>query len=451
MPTQISEVVQRLRSATLRQDEAGLTDGQLLGRFIEQRDEAAVAALVRRHGPMVWGVCRRILRAHHDAEDAFQATFLVLIRKAGSVRKREMVGNWLYGVAHQTALRARATAAKQVARERQVVDMPEPAVKEPAASCGLQAVLDQELSRLPEKYRVGIVLCDLEGKTRKVVARQLGLPEGTLAGRLTRGRAMLAKRLARHGLAVSGGTLAAVLSHQAASACVPTSVVTSTIKAVALVAAGQTAAGMISAKAIALTEGVLKAMLISKLKAVMTVLFVALGMVVFGGGLYLHQAEAQQGPADKSLAAGQTDEKKGDAPPQQDQEQDKQSFTAWGKEIGGLQAGLGFRPGEKRAYNHGETVRVVVRVRNVGKEAIQFRYVWAFFVETPPAVTDAKGKLFRVERFPSAEGEQAPKRLDLAPGKEIEGYELTFKLRPDSKDKQILGEFPRNVMGPDML
>src|SRR5580704_13045218 len=118
MPTQISEVVQHLCRAVLRHDEAGLTDGQLLGRFIEQRDEAAVAALVRRHGPMIWGVCRRILRTHHDADDAFQATFFVLVRKAGSVRKREMVGNWLYGVAHQTAHKARAMAAKQGARER---------------------------------------------------------------------------------------------------------------------------------------------------------------------------------------------------------------------------------------------------------------------------------------------------------------------------------------------
>src|SRR5260370_6044332 len=120
MPTQISEVVQHLRRATLRHDEAGLTDGQLLGRFIEQRDEAAVAVLVRRHGPMVWGVCRRILRTHHDAEDAFQATFLVLIRKAGSVRKREIVGNWLYGVARQTALWGTETAAKQRSEERRV-------------------------------------------------------------------------------------------------------------------------------------------------------------------------------------------------------------------------------------------------------------------------------------------------------------------------------------------
>jgi RNA polymerase sigma factor (sigma-70 family) len=327
MPTQIDEVVQHLRRATLRHDEAGLTDGQLLGRFIEQRDEAAVAAIVRRHGPMVWGVCRRIVRTHHDAEDAFQATFLVLVRKAGSVRQREMVGNWLYGVAHQTALKARATAAKQFARERQVVDMPQPAAKEPELSCGLQAILDQELSRLPEKYRVAIVLCDLEGKTRKGVARQLGLPEGTLAGRLTRGRAMLAKCLARHGLAVSGGTLAAALSQQTASAYVPTSVMTSTIKAVSLVAVGQAAAtGAISVKVTALTEGVLKAMLLTKFKVAMVVILVVAAFVGAAGVIYQAQGAGQpktQGatqkenqPAPKSASADTAEKENQPAPKQ---------------------------------------------------------------------------------------------------------------------------------------
>src|SRR5476651_51345 len=129
--SQMSDVIQQIRRTVLLRGEEGLTDGHLLEDYVSRREEAALAALVRRHGPMVWGVCRRILRTHHDAEDAFQATFLVLIRKAGSVRKREMVGNWLYGVAHQTALKARAMAAKQFAREKQVADMPEPAVKEP--------------------------------------------------------------------------------------------------------------------------------------------------------------------------------------------------------------------------------------------------------------------------------------------------------------------------------
>src|SRR5262245_64036582 len=128
--SQLSRVLQHLRTATLYQDGASLTDGQLLEVFVERQENAAFAALLRRHGPMVWGVCRRVLRSHHDAEDAFQATFLVLVRKAASVVPREMVTSWLYGVAHQTALKARATRAKRRARERQVSRMPEPAVTE---------------------------------------------------------------------------------------------------------------------------------------------------------------------------------------------------------------------------------------------------------------------------------------------------------------------------------
>jgi RNA polymerase sigma factor (sigma-70 family) len=267
MPTPINDVVAFLRRTALGPEDGSLTDGQLLARFIEQRDPAAITALVQRHGPMVWGVSRRILRNHYDAEDAFQATFLVLVRKARSVRQREAVANWLYGVAHQTALKARAMLARRRTRERQGTAMPEPQAAEQDTWNDLQPLLDQELSHLPDKYRIAIVLCDLEGKIRKEAARQLGLPEGTLAGHLTRGRALLAKRLARHGLAVSGGALAAVLSQKAASADVPISLVFSTIKAASMLAAGQAAApGVISVKVAALTEGVMKSMLLTKLK-----------------------------------------------------------------------------------------------------------------------------------------------------------------------------------------
>src|SRR5262249_41626243 len=127
----MSGVIQQLRRAVLLPDGAGLTDGQLLEDYLSRRDEVALAGLVRRHGAMVWGVCCRVLRHYHDAEDAFQATFLVLVRKAGSIVPREMVANWLYGVAHQTALKARATAARRKERERQVTEMPEPAVAAP--------------------------------------------------------------------------------------------------------------------------------------------------------------------------------------------------------------------------------------------------------------------------------------------------------------------------------
>jgi RNA polymerase sigma factor (sigma-70 family) len=281
----ISEVLQHLRRAVLLREGAGMTDGQLLDCFIGRRDQAVLGALVRRHGPMVWGVCRRVLEEDHDAEDAFQATFLVLVRKAATVVPREMVGNWLYGVAYQTALKARATAARRKARERQVGEMPEAAAAAQDVWSDLQPLLDQELSRLPEKYRSAIVLCDLEGKTRKETARQLGLPEGTLSGHLTRGRALLAKRLARVGLATSGGALAVVLAQNTASACIPPgTLVSSTIKAGALFVSGKAAAtGVVSAKAAGLADWVLKSMLIAKLKSTAAVLLAA-GVLAAGAG-----------------------------------------------------------------------------------------------------------------------------------------------------------------------
>jgi RNA polymerase sigma factor (sigma-70 family) len=296
----MSEIAEPLREALLRHDNTGLTDGQLLECFLSRRDEAAVAALVRRHGLMVWGVCRRVVLNHHDAEDAFQAAFLVLVRKAATVLPRERVANWLYGVAYQTARKARENAARRGRRERQVADMPEPVVTDADAGRDLRPLLDEELHRLPEKYRAAIVLCDLEGKTRKAAALQMGVPEGTLSGRLDRGRALLARRLARHGLAPTAVALAA-LAPDAASAAVPGQVVSSTIRAATLVAAGQ-AAGAVSAPVAALTEGVLQTMRLTKLKSVPAVLLLTL--VLGGGVVYLHQAPAAAQTAPAPAASG---------------------------------------------------------------------------------------------------------------------------------------------------
>jgi RNA polymerase sigma factor (sigma-70 family) len=306
----LSGVIRHLRRATLLPDGGGMTDGQLLECFIIQRDEAAFEALVRRHGPMVLAVCRRVLGNIHDAEDAFQATFLVLVRKATAIGQRELLGNWLYGAAYRAALETKA--ARRRVRERQVSAMPESqAVVEAEVWLDLRPVLDQELSRLPDKYRVGIVLCDLEGKTRREAALQLGLPEGTLAGRLMRGRAMLAKRLARHGLVLSGGALAAALSQGAASAAVPTLAVSSTIKAATLFAAGQAAAGLVSAKVAALTEGVLKAMLLTKLKRGTAVLLVLTLVTLTGSVVARGQTGNQSESVDKPKQAAER--KEGDA------------------------------------------------------------------------------------------------------------------------------------------
>jgi RNA polymerase sigma factor (sigma-70 family) len=257
MATGLERVLAHLQHAG-----GGPTDGQLLARFVAARDEASFAALVRRHGPMVLGVCRRVLGHFHDAEDAFQATFLILARKAASVVKRESLGCWLYQVAYHTALEASATSARRRARERPMKHMPQPEVA-PAEAQDWRPLLDRELSRLPEKYRAAVVLCDLEGRPRKEAARQLGVPEGTLSSRLATARQMLAKRLAGCGLALSGGALAGAVA-QEASAAVPAALVTCTAKAAALVAAGQLAA--CATPAAVLMRGVMKAMLLKKLR-----------------------------------------------------------------------------------------------------------------------------------------------------------------------------------------
>jgi RNA polymerase sigma factor (sigma-70 family) len=329
-------VIQHLRQTLRLQDAAALTDAHLLEHFLAYRDEAAFAALVHRHGPMVLGVCRRVARHSQDAEDAFQATFLVLVRKAASIATPERLANWLYGVAYNTALKARAAASRRRRREKQVTEMPEPAMAEQEPwSDDLQTFLDRELSRLPDKYRVALVLCDLEGKTQKEAAQLLGCPEGSLSSRLSRARTMLAKRLSRHGLALSGGSLAALLSGETASGSVPASVVSATIQAASLVAAGYPVAGsIVSGPVAALTEGMVKAMLIARLKTVTTVLFVVLGMVAFGGGLYLHQAVARPGPGDKSSGVGEKGDRVREAP-------------AGGKAVGGLRLRLQLPPVEK--------------------------------------------------------------------------------------------------------
>jgi RNA polymerase sigma factor (sigma-70 family) len=296
-------VVEQLRSAVQGGDRPDLTDGQLLECFLTHRDETAFAALLKRYCPMVWGVCCRVLASYHDAEDAFQATFLVLLRKGTSVWPREMVGNWLYGVAHQTALKARATAAKRRLRERQVTAMPEPQTLPRNRRDDLLDRLDDELSQLPDKYRAAIVLCDLEGKTRREAAHVLKIREGTLSSRLTAARRLLAKRLARNGGTFAGGSLAALVSRATASAAVPRTVVSATIRTANAIVTGHAAAGAVPAAVAALAEGVLKTMLLSKLKTLM-VLVGLCGILAFGLGMSGASGFAQPaGAARKTEAA----------------------------------------------------------------------------------------------------------------------------------------------------
>ena len=265
----LSRVLTRLRDILGRQDAVEQTDGHLLERFLARREEHAFELLLRRHGPMVLGVCRRILGNDHDAEDAFQATFLVLVRRGDRIRPRSQVGNWLYGVACRTALEARRAAARRRRKEAQA--MP-PTQQEENVWAELRPMLDRELNRLPDRYRMPLVLCDLEGMTRKEAARQLGWAEGTVSSRLSRGRELLARRLKQHGLALSVAALAGALGSGTATAALPSSLVHSTVKAALLTAAGQSAVeAFIAAETVALAERVVRSMGIVKLKYARTI------------------------------------------------------------------------------------------------------------------------------------------------------------------------------------
>lgn len=285
----------------------GMSEGQLLERFVGRRDEAAFEALLARHGPMVLGVCRQWLRDPHEVEDAFQATFLVLVRKAGTLRDRELLGNWLYGVAYRVALRARSVAYRRHARESGAIT--EPADSRLLGSDELRPWLHEEIHRLPEKYRAPVVFCYLEGLTQEEAAERLHWPIGTVKGRLSRARDLLRSRLTRRGLAPSAAILFAGLTSEA-SAAVPESLVHSTIKSATLVAAARkaSAAGLISTEVATLTEGICHAMFLSNVKTVAVSMGVAL-LVTASSGVLAQLAPAGAGrsrPAQGPIAAEKT-------------------------------------------------------------------------------------------------------------------------------------------------
>ncbi len=292
----------------------GLTDGELLDRFVARREPAVFEAIVRRHGPMVWGVCRRVLRDHHDAEDAFQAAFLVLSRKAASVMPRGKLGNWLYGVAYRTAVKASAMRARRIARERQVTVMPDYAESPEVLPDERLALIDHHLSRLPEKYRIPIVLCDMEGMTHQEAAVRLGWPSGTVSSRLSRARAMLARRISRPGMSLSVGSLGVLLAQEVASASMPTKLICFTAQAASLFAAGRAVtAGLVSAEVVALTGEMI---LMTKLRVATAILFAlaVTGMAVIGSGIVTAAGappKAQE-PSDTRPATGADDFDEGD-------------------------------------------------------------------------------------------------------------------------------------------
>jgi RNA polymerase sigma factor (sigma-70 family) len=285
-----------------------LPDQDLLQRFHSQQDQAAFHALLRRHGAMVLEVCRGVLGNEADAEDAFQATLLILARKAGSIRKTASLASWLHGVAYRTALKARAQAATRHKHEARV---PAPQTAEPddLSWREVRQVLHEEVSGLPERYRAPLVLCYLEGATQEAAALQLKLAKSTLREHLERGRALLRIRLLRRGLGPAAVLVTAAWPAASASACLPPSLASSTVKAATLFAAGQAVGtGVISTQVAALAEGALKPMLLSKPK-VAAVLLLALGALGVGASALPDRTVAAepQSPVSKSGPAGPDD------------------------------------------------------------------------------------------------------------------------------------------------
>ncbi|MCI0455814.1 MAG: sigma-70 family RNA polymerase sigma factor [Gemmataceae bacterium] len=306
---QLGPVLRHIRKLVAAQQTKERTDVQLLHAFTAHNDHSAFAALMHRHGPLVLGVCRHVLHHVQDAEDAFQATFLVLARKAASIRKGEALVSWLHGVAYRMAMNAKRNAARRRQHEGRAKPVPPTNPSWEVAWREVQTLLDEEIQRLPEKYRAPFLLCCLENHSRAEAARLLGLKEGTVWSRLAQARKQLQQRLARRGVTLSAVLATAALSQSAGTAAVPNLLVETTARAAALYAAGQpTAGGLISAEVATLVKGVTQTMLVTKLQIAATLLLAGT-LVATGAGLLARQSAvaapaAPQEKADAKSASG---------------------------------------------------------------------------------------------------------------------------------------------------
>jgi RNA polymerase sigma factor (sigma-70 family) len=291
----LGSVLQHLRKLAGAKLSGDLTDAQLLQRFREQREESAFTLLVQRHGPMVLGVCRRILGDVHATEDAFQATFLVLVRRAGQICWRDSIANWLYTTSVRVARKARSRSARTSALEKKPMIVQNTSAPDPLTMYELRALLDEELERLPRKFRSPLVLCYLEEKTQEQAARELGCPKSTLSSRMARGRELLRGRLVRRGVTVSSMLLASALTEQAAPAALPALLTLETVRAAMAVLGGKALAGLVSAQAAELADGVMRGILAANLKVTLVLFLLLAG--VFSGAAVLgkHGGEGEAG------------------------------------------------------------------------------------------------------------------------------------------------------------
>jgi RNA polymerase sigma factor (sigma-70 family) len=282
-----------LRQAACKAPAGEVPDEELLRRFACRGDEAAFELLVWRHGPMVWGLCRRLLRHEEDAEDAFQAVFLTLARKARSIVRQSAVASWLYKVAYRAALAARRRALVY-SHGAALTEIEAPATEDDLVQADLRSALDREVNALPERYRRVIVLCYFEGKTYSEAARLLGCPKGTVAARLSRARERLGRRLKPRGWALTTGALGTILAEQA-TAAVPMHLARLTVSAALAFTSKVASVGVVSAKVVALTEGVLRMLWLSKAKMMVSGVLAVL-LAGTGVGLVVRHSWAGNGP-----------------------------------------------------------------------------------------------------------------------------------------------------------
>jgi RNA polymerase sigma factor (sigma-70 family) len=279
------------------------SDADLLDRFLTRRDESAFELLVWRHERLVRGVCRRLLRAEQDVEDVCQATFLTLACKAAAIGRRQAVSAWLYMVAYRIALRAKADAVRRGRHEKAAAEARAQQSDEPTRQvvrADLRAVIEEEISRLPEKYRTLVILCYMEGKNNEEAALVLGRPTGTVVTWLARARKQLRVRLARRGVEVTASTLATALALSEVASAAPAFVQT-TVVAARFDAGDPSAAGTVSARVVSLTKGALHTMLLNRLKSIGAVVL-ALCLIGAGSGMFVYRALAAEAVAPLPVA-----------------------------------------------------------------------------------------------------------------------------------------------------
>ena len=393
-----------------------VADQVLLCQFAEQKDEIAFAQLMDRHGDLVWGVCQRILGHVQDAEDAFQATFLVLARKAAAIAKKASLRCWLHGVANRVALNAKRAAAVRQDREGRSEPRLHGNISEELTWKEVRQVLDEEAARLPEKYRLPLLLCYLDGKTQDEAARQLGWGRDVFRGRLDRGRERLHQRLAQRGLGLSAALTAMLVAQGVSKAAVPAALKTATIEAATL-----SAAGSISAPVAALVEGVLRSMLLTKIKWT-AALVLSFSVLIAGAGLVVQPAGAVTEPDAPQVAQA----------PQPKPSRPKVRLDLYGDPLPqGAMARLGtvrgghrapiqcmaFTPDSKTLFSYGNDNTIRSWDAAVGKEVRRFHQPLIFYAQAAFA-PDGKTAAFLEH--------QTLYLWDLAAGKEIRRASLPF-------------------------